>query len=37
MTRFFLRAREKELLSVLEGIEYKVIDEGNGVNNAVNG
>ena len=28
---------EKELLSVLEGIEYKVIDEGNGVNNAVNG
>jgi hypothetical protein len=28
---------EKELLSVLEGIEYKVIDEGNGVSNAVNG
>ena len=28
---------EKELLSVLEGIEYKVIDEGSGVSNAVNG
>jgi vacuolar-type H+-ATPase subunit I/STV1 len=27
---------EKELLSVLEGIEYTVIDEGDGTNNVVN-
>jgi vacuolar-type H+-ATPase subunit I/STV1 len=28
---------EKELLSVLEGIEYKVMDEGDGVNNVSTG
>jgi hypothetical protein len=27
---------EKELLSVLEGIEYTVIDDGNGANDVVN-